>query len=63
MKKTEQQQILEAIATLDQFAASTPLSRAWHAQWQMIYRQVEAKTHAIPIDTPDEPAGKQELPA
>lgn len=47
MTTADMQHILKAIADLDQFAASTPLPRPWHAQWQAAYQQVVAKVQAI----------------
>jgi hypothetical protein len=38
----QKQEILAALAVLDQFAAGTVMNRQWHVQWQSLYRSVEA---------------------
>ena len=58
MNPKEQQQLLDAIAMLDQFAAQTPVPRPWHVNWQEVYRQVVANVQAIATEKPEKPAGK-----
>jgi hypothetical protein len=45
MKK--KQEILAALAVLDQFASTTELARQWHGQWQQLFRSVENRVEEV----------------
>ncbi len=59
MTTQDVKEIVAAIQPLDEFAGQTPVPRAWHAQWQMIFQRVVAKVEAIaakkPIDKDNSP--------
>lgn len=62
IRSAEQQRILQAIHTLDEFAASTPLPRAWHAQWQGVYQQVVKKIRLLgmpPVEAEPNPPAEE----
>lgn len=62
--EADRQRILAALQTLDDFAATTPLPRQWHAQWQFRFQQVVASIDAVlkknpelkPDDQPEPPS-------
>lgn len=43
----QQDQILQAVARLDMFAAQASMPRGWHAQWQAVYQETVASLHTI----------------
>lgn len=56
MTTQDMQKIVAAMQPLDQFASQAPLPRAWHAQWQAIFRQVVDDVQAVAVAKPEKPA-------
>ena len=62
MTNDEANKVAQALQPLDQFAATTPLGRNWHATWQQLYTQCVQQVAAMVDKAPDKPATKPDTP-
>ncbi len=64
MTNDEANKVAQALQPLDQFAATTPLGRNWHATWQQLYTQCVQQVAQM-VDKPStmKPAPQPPAPA